>query len=174
MASSSQSWGLGSSLCVDCAKSLVNGIWFAWPGMSSAWQCYVQKLDKGRKCREKHSKSRKYRSKCLFFKQIQNQTDFRILKSDRLLGSRFNRAPAGPTNAIREAEIANRPFLGALAGCSARRCERRVASHTSEEQRRNAPGSAAENGILAFSASLSLETAVGRARACRSAAQSGA
>ena len=31
---------------------------------------------------------------------------------------------------------------------------RRVASHTSEEQRRNAPGSAAKNGILAFSASL--------------------
>ena len=57
--------------------------------------------------------------------------------------------------AIREAEIANVPFLGALAGCSARRSERRVASHTSEEQRRNAPGSAAKNGILAFSASLS-------------------
>ena len=53
-----------------------------------------------------------------------------------------------------EAETANRPFLGALAGCSARRSERRVASHTSEEQRRNAPGSAAKNGILAFSASL--------------------
>ena len=47
------------------------------------------------------------------------------------------------------------PFLGALAGCSARRSERRVASHTSEEQRRNAPGSAAKNGILAISASLS-------------------
>ena len=46
------------------------------------------------------------------------------------------------------------PFLGALAGCSARRSERRVTSHTSEEQRRNAPGSAAKNGILAFSASL--------------------
>ena len=58
---------------------------------------------------------------------------------------------------LREAEIANVPFLGALAGCSARRSERRVASHTSEKQRRNAPGSAAKNGILAFSASLSLE-----------------
>ena len=46
------------------------------------------------------------------------------------------------------------PFFGALAGCSARRSERRVASHTSEGQRRNAPGSAAKNGILAFSASL--------------------
>ena len=56
---------------------------------------------------------------------------------------------------LREAEIVNIPFLGALAGCSARRSERRVASHTSEEQRRNAPGSAAKNGILAFSASLS-------------------
>ena len=55
---------------------------------------------------------------------------------------------------VREAEIANVPFLGALAGCSARRSERSVASHTSEEQRRNAPGSAAKNGILAFSASL--------------------
>ena len=51
--------------------------------------------------------------------------------------------------------MVNIPFLGALAGCSARRSERRVASHTSEEQRRNAPGSAAKNGILAFSASLS-------------------
>ena len=58
---------------------------------------------------------------------------------------------------VREAEIANVPFLGALAGCSARRSERRVASHTSEEQRRNAPGSAAKNGILAVSASLSLQ-----------------
>ena len=55
---------------------------------------------------------------------------------------------------LREAEIANVPFLGALAGCSARRSERRVASHTSEEQRRNAPGSADKNGILDFSASL--------------------
>ena len=52
--------------------------------------------------------------------------------------------------------MVNIPFLGALAGCSARRSERRVASHTSEEQRRNTPGSAAKNGILAFSASLSL------------------
>ena len=51
--------------------------------------------------------------------------------------------------------MVNIPFLGALAGCSARRSERRVASHTSEEQRRNAPGGAAKNGILAFSASLS-------------------
>ena len=51
--------------------------------------------------------------------------------------------------------MVNIRFLGALAGCSARRSERRVASHTSEEQRRNAPGSAAKNGILAFSASLS-------------------
>ena len=51
--------------------------------------------------------------------------------------------------------MVNIPFLGPLAGCSARRSERRVASHTSEEQRRNAPGSAAKNGILAFSASLS-------------------
>ena len=50
--------------------------------------------------------------------------------------------------------MVNIPFLGALAGCSARRSERRVASHTSEEQRRNAPARAAKNGILAFSASL--------------------
>ena len=50
--------------------------------------------------------------------------------------------------------MVNIPFLGALAGCSARRSERRVASHTSEEQRRNSPGSAAKNAILAFSASL--------------------
>ena len=60
--------------------------------------------------------------------------------------------------------MVNIPFLGALAGCSARRSERRVASHTSEEQRRNAPGSAAKNGILAFSVSLSpvLRVAAGR------------
>ena len=50
--------------------------------------------------------------------------------------------------------MVNITFFGALAGCSARRSERRVASRTSEEQRRNAPGSAAKNGILAFSASL--------------------
>ena len=55
---------------------------------------------------------------------------------------------------VREAEIVNIPFLGALAGFSARRSERRVASHTSEEQRRNASGGAAKNGILDFSASL--------------------
>ena len=55
---------------------------------------------------------------------------------------------------VREAEIANRPFFGALAGCSARRSERSVTSHTSEGQRRNARGSSAKNGILAFSASL--------------------
>ena len=48
-------------------------------------------------------------------------------------------------------------FFGALAGCSARRSERSVASHTSEEPRRNAPARAAKNGILAFSASLSLQ-----------------
>ena len=58
---------------------------------------------------------------------------------------------------LREAEIVDIPFLGALAGCRARRSERRVASHTSEEQRRNAPARAAKNGILAFSASLSPE-----------------
>ena len=51
---------------------------------------------------------------------------------------------------VREAEIVNMPFLGALAGCSARRSERRVASHTSEEQRRNAPGSAAKMGYWLF------------------------
>ena len=53
------------------------------------------------------------------------------------------------------------PFLGALAGCSARRSERRVASHTSEEQRRNAPARAAKNGILAFSASLNPQQFLG-------------
>ena len=34
-----------------------------------------------------------------------------------------------------------------------------MASHTSEEQRRNAPGSAAKNGIVAFSPSLNVEPA---------------
>jgi hypothetical protein len=55
---------------------------------------------------------------------------------------------------LRDAEIANVPFLAVLAGCSARRLECRVASHTSEKQQRNAPVSAVKNGILAFSASL--------------------
>ena len=50
--------------------------------------------------------------------------------------------------------MVNVPFLAVLAGCSARRSECGVASHTSEEQRRNAPVSAVENGILAVSASL--------------------
>ena len=56
---------------------------------------------------------------------------------------------------IREAEISKVPFLTVLAGCSARRDERGVASHTSEKQRRNALASAVKNGILAISASLS-------------------
>ena len=60
--------------------------------------------------------------------------------------------------------MVNIPFLGALSGCSARRSERRAASHTSEEQRRNAPGSAAKNGILAFSASLICQTLTFSAR----------
>ena len=68
---------------------------------------------------------------------------------------------------VREAEIANVLFLGVLAGCSARRSERRVASHTSEEQRRNAPGSAAKNGILVFSASLSCQPSQSRVRVSR-------
>lgn len=42
------------------------------------------------------------------------------------------------------------PFLGALAGCSARISERHVAGHTSEEQRLNAPGSAAKMGYWLF------------------------
>ena len=57
----------------------------------------------------------------------------------------------------RESEFANVPDWVVLAGCSARRDERRVASHTSEEQRRNAPASAARNGTLAVSASLSVQ-----------------
>ena len=57
---------------------------------------------------------------------------------------------AGVLEKLRAAEIVNIPFLGALAGCSARRSERRVASHTSEEQRRNAPGSAAKMGYWLF------------------------
>ena len=67
---------------------------------------------------------------------------------------RFTQLHADVPDALREVEIVNIPFLGALAGCSARRSERRVASHTSEGQRCNAPVSAAMNGILAFSASL--------------------
>ena len=57
---------------------------------------------------------------------------------------------------LREAEISKVPFLAVLARCSARRSERRVASHTSDEQRRNAPASAVKNGIFTISASLSV------------------
>ena len=49
---------------------------------------------------------------------------------------------------VREAEIADMPFLGALAGCSA-------------------PGSAAKNGILVFSASLSCQPSQSRVRVRR-------
>ena len=59
-------------------------------------------------------------------------------------------ARPGGNTALREAEMVNIPFLGALAGCSARRSERRVASHTSEEQRRNAPARAAKMGYWLF------------------------
>ena len=65
-------------------------------------------------------------------------------------------SPGIISTTIRDAEIVNVPFLAVLAGCSARRSERGVAGHTSEEQRRNAPASAVENGILAVSASLSV------------------
>ena len=58
---------------------------------------------------------------------------------------------------FRDAEIVNVLFLAVLAGCSARRSERGVAGHTSEEQQRNAPVSA--NGILAVPASLGLTQA---------------
>jgi hypothetical protein len=44
--------------------------------------------------------------------------------------------------------MVNMPFLGALAGCSASR------SSLTEENRSNATGSAAQNGILVFSAAL--------------------
>jgi hypothetical protein len=55
---------------------------------------------------------------------------------------------------LRDAEIADVPFLAVLAGCSARRPERSVASHISEGQRSNAPVSAAKKGISVVSASL--------------------
>jgi hypothetical protein len=55
---------------------------------------------------------------------------------------------------LRDAEIANVPFFAVLAGCSSRRFECRVASHTSEKQQRNAPVSAVKNGMLVFSESL--------------------
>jgi hypothetical protein len=68
----------------------------------------------------------------------------------------FRKTPQkrGLDQELRDAEIAVVPFLVVLAGFSARRAECRVASHTSEVQRRNAPVSAAINGILAVSASL--------------------
>ena len=65
---------------------------------------------------------------------------------------------------LREAEIANRLFLGSLAGCSARRFELRLASRTSKQQRRNAPVNvaslAAKNGVLVISASLDTVVAI--------------
>ena len=65
---------------------------------------------------------------------------------------------------LREAEIANRLFLDSLAGCSARRSERRLASQTSDAQRRNAPVNvakrAAKYGILVISASLDTVAAI--------------
>ena len=70
-------------------------------------------------------------------------------------GSQPKRERTSKRVQVREAEISKVPFLAALVGCSARRSERRVASHTSEEQRRNAPASAVKNGIFAISASLS-------------------
>jgi hypothetical protein len=62
--------------------------------------------------------------------------------------------------AVRESEISKLPFLVVLEGCSARRDERGVASHTSEEQRRNAPASAAKIGMFAISDSLSVQVGV--------------
>ena len=56
--------------CAVCAKSRVNGTWFVWPGMSSAWQYYVQKLDKARKYRENTQIRVKSRLSCLFFKHF--------------------------------------------------------------------------------------------------------
>ena len=58
------------------------------------------------------------------------------------------------TKLLRGAEIVNVPFMAALTGCSARRSERSMAGHTSEEQQRNTPVSAFINGTLAVSASL--------------------
>ena len=49
-----------------------------------------------------------------------------------------------------DVEIANIPFLVVLAGCSARCFECRVASHTSEEQRRNAPVNAVQKGYIGY------------------------
>ena len=67
---------------------------------------------------------------------------------------------------LRDAEMANVPFLEMLAECSARHSECSVASHTSEEKRRNAPVSASRNGILAVSASLRPIKSFDRLRAC--------
>ncbi len=74
---------------------------------------------------------------------------------------RWQRDPRATRPAFRGVEIVDVPFLGALAGCSARRSECRVAGHTNEEQRRNAPASASKNGILAVSASLSPDQITG-------------
>ena len=51
----------------------------------------------------------------------------------------------------------NFPFCGRRAGCDARRSERRVASHTSEEQRRSAPALRPQNGKLFWAMSLAFQ-----------------
>jgi hypothetical protein len=59
--------GSGSFLYAVCAKSQANGIWFVWPGMSSAWRYCVQKRGEAGEYRGKSKKTRKKDSKCLFF-----------------------------------------------------------------------------------------------------------
>ena len=51
---------------------------------------------------------------------------------------------------FRGSDIANVPFLEVLAGGSARRSERSVAGHKSEEQQRNAPVTASKIGHRQF------------------------
>jgi len=55
----------------------------------------------------------------------------------------------------------NFPFWGRRAGCDAMRSERRVASHTNEEQRRSAPALRPQNGKLFWAMSSPRHATVG-------------
>ena len=68
--------------------------------------------------------------------------------------SRWNRSHKNGFTVLREAEISKVPFLAVLVAYIARRFERRVARHTSEEQRRYAPtGDRQKRNICKFSIS---------------------
>ena len=105
---------------------------------------------------------------CLFLKYMPvafDTTPADFLIDHKVLGFRALISQCVVTLApLKEAEITDILFLNALAGCSARRFKCRVASHTCEAQRRNAPVNVADRaariGILVISASLDTVAAI--------------